>query len=43
MFLLRSKYSYEANATGTVQIRIKMGEVMNFLKFYVFDIRLIRK
>jgi hypothetical protein len=43
MLLLRSKYSYEANATGIVQIGIKMGEVMNFLRFYVFDIRFLRK
>jgi hypothetical protein len=41
MFLLRSKYSYETNTTGTVQFGIKMGEVTNFQSFYVFDIGLI--
>jgi hypothetical protein len=43
MLSLRSKYLYEANTTGTVQFGIKMGEVMNFQRFYVFDTRLIRR
>jgi hypothetical protein len=43
MLLLRSKYLYEANTTRTGQIGIKMGEVMNFQRFYVFDTRLIRR
>ena len=42
MLLLRSKYSYETNATGTSQFGIKT-EVMNFLKFYVFGLRLIER
>jgi hypothetical protein len=27
MLLLRSKYSYETNTTGTIQFGIKMGKV----------------
>jgi hypothetical protein len=27
MLLLHSKYSYEANATGMTQIRVKMGKL----------------
>jgi hypothetical protein len=43
MLLLRSKYLYEANATGTSQFGVKMGDMMNFQRFYVFDTRLIKR
>jgi hypothetical protein len=43
MLLLHSKYLYETNATGMSQIGVKTEKVMNFLRFYVFHIRLIRK
>jgi hypothetical protein len=33
MMLLRSKYLYEANATGMSQIGIKMGELRIFEGF----------
>jgi hypothetical protein len=43
MLLLHSKYLYETNATWMDQFGSLNGEVMNFQRLYIFDMRLIRK
>jgi hypothetical protein len=39
MLLLRSKYSYETNTTGTVQFRIKMGKlrISKVFMYLIYD------